>query len=83
MTRPPLGGRSMPLPMPENLKLKEDRLGTVNKQIEALRKVRAMISKTEETPKEEETQKEKEMERTREEETMPPPLSHSEAQGFV
>lgn len=62
--RPPLGGRSTPVP--ENLKqMKEDRLETVNKQIEALKKVRAMISK----------QSEEESKERKEEELMPPLLS--------
>lgn len=58
--RLPLGGESTPIP--ENLKQKKERLDNLDKQIEALTKIRALICRTEED-KEKETA----------EEMMPPP----------
>lgn len=64
--RPPLGGKSTPIP--ENLKQKKERLDNLDKQMEALTKVRALICRTEEDKGEKETQE------TAEEMMPPPPL---------
>lgn len=52
--RPLLDGKSMPIP--ENLKQKKEKLDKLDKQIEALTKVKALICRTEEDNGEKETQ---------------------------